>query len=269
MPRRLAAMLLAAFTGCAGGHVLREVAPEDFPPGEYVSTAQAAKDPAAAAQELSAAFQSCGRLTLAGYAAELTVVEVQGDSIRVDGVDREGRRSGLYRLTGPMPRLLPGNKVSFPPFSRLGDLWATSWRAELQAECRTVEAARRLIDAVAALHAPAAARAAPSADFERNVERYKKLKGGPLPEDAAKLKTQAEDAARGKRPEEALGLYERVIEAAPWWAEGYRRRALLLAELGRFHDAIDTMQRFLALEPPPSEAQEAKDKIYTWEGRLP
>lgn len=79
---------------------------------------------------------------------------------------------------------------------------------------------------------------------------------------------QAELSARERRFDEAIGLYATLGDAAPWYAPAYFNRAVLLAERGRYAEAIDAMKRYLKLAPDASDARAATDKVYEWEARL-
>jgi hypothetical protein len=89
-----------------------------------------------------------------------------------------------------------------------------------------------------------------------------------LPEEARRFKVQAEGAVRDKQFENAEMYYGRVIEAAPWWAEGYFNRAVVLAELQDFDEAITEMKRYLLLAPNAPNARTVQDSIYEWERKV-
>lgn len=102
--------------------------------------------------------------------------------------------------------------------------------------------------------------------FQEVANKYRSAKRKPqLPELAHKYKVQAEFAAQEKRPEQAIELYGKALEVAPWWPEGHHQLALLLADKRQYKDAIREMQRYLMLVPKGPDTRIAQDKIYQWE----
>lgn len=114
--------------------------------------------------------------------------------------------------------------------------------------------------------APASGLAMDDAQFAEVVRRYKEANPKPdFPEDARRLRVQAEGALRDKEFEEASKLYESALALVPWWPEGYFNRALVLGELGDFDLATASMRRYLELVPNAANARDAQDLIYEWE----
>lgn len=122
---------------------------------------------------------------------------------------------------------------------------------------------------LAALALGAAAQAPAGVDeeeaFQRAAQQYAGQPKPPLTPEVRRLKVHAETAVKVRELPEALRLYAEALQLAPWWAEGYHDRAIVLAELGRFGEAIRDMQRFLRLEPAAANAAAAQDRIYQWE----
>lgn len=110
--------------------------------------------------------------------------------------------------------------------------------------------------------------ASEKAAFQRILQRYRGRSAEPLPEEARKLRVQAEAAVSRKRFGDAAQLYREAIALAPWWADGYYNRALVLGESGAYRRAIAEMRRYLALAPDATDARAAQDKVYEWEGEL-
>jgi tetratricopeptide (TPR) repeat protein len=90
-----------------------------------------------------------------------------------------------------------------------------------------------------------------------------------LPEEARRFGVQATSLVDKKRYEEAVALYKKALEIAPWWAEGHFNRALVLADQNRFHEAIAGMKHFVLLAPDSADARAAQDKLYEWELEVP
>lgn len=94
----------------------------------------------------------------------------------------------------------------------------------------------------------------------------KKLNGQlALPEDARRFGVQAGTLAQQKKYDAAVALYQQALEVAPWWPEAHFNRALLLAEVSHYSEAMVEMKQFLTLSPNASDARGAQDKIYEWE----
>ncbi len=102
--------------------------------------------------------------------------------------------------------------------------------------------------------------------FQEVVAKYLATNPKPtLSEEAHKFKVQAEFAVQEKRYEQAIALYAKALNIAPWWAEGHFQLALSLGETKRYRNAMLEMNRFLLLAPNSPEARAAQDKIYQWE----
>jgi tetratricopeptide (TPR) repeat protein len=90
-----------------------------------------------------------------------------------------------------------------------------------------------------------------------------------LPEEARKFGVQATSLVEKHRYDDAIVLYQKALEIAPWWAEGHYNRALVLATQNRFPEAIMGMKHFVVLAPESPDARAAQDKIYEWELEAP
>jgi formylglycine-generating enzyme required for sulfatase activity len=102
--------------------------------------------------------------------------------------------------------------------------------------------------------------------FQEVVNQYQAANPKPvMPEVARKYRVQAEFAVQEKRFDQAIELYGKALEIAPWWAEGHYNLALTLGETKKYRDAMREMRRFLLLAPDAPEARNAQDKIYQWE----
>lgn len=102
--------------------------------------------------------------------------------------------------------------------------------------------------------------------FQEVVAKYRAANPKPrLPEEARKFKVQAEFAVQKKLFDQALELYGKALEIAPWWPEGHYNRALILGEMNKYRDGMSEMKRYLLLVPNAPDARAAQDKIYQWE----
>ena len=104
--------------------------------------------------------------------------------------------------------------------------------------------------------------------FQRTAQWFREQSPRPqLPEEARRFRVQAESAVRDKRFGDAAQRYGDALKVAPWWPEGHFNRALVLAELNRYDEAIRSMKRYLALVPAAANARQAQDVIYAWEDK--
>jgi tetratricopeptide (TPR) repeat protein len=95
---------------------------------------------------------------------------------------------------------------------------------------------------------------------------YLKLPAKPaLPEEARRFAVPAGVAEKDGRYDDAIALYNKVLNLAPWWPQAYFNGALLLAQQKRYQEASYWMQSYLAFAPDASDARQAKDKIYEWD----
>jgi hypothetical protein len=90
----------------------------------------------------------------------------------------------------------------------------------------------------------------------------------PLPEEARQHQLLAEDAAGRNDLDKAMDEYDKVIGAAPCWAEARRRDALLEGQTGWYFAAVQDMKKYLLLVPDAPDAQAMRDQITVWNGRM-
>jgi tetratricopeptide (TPR) repeat protein len=119
------------------------------------------------------------------------------------------------------------------------------------------------------------------------IRLYPKLSAQPaLPEGARRFAVRAEREAglaapSGQQTTEvstaevdtdryvrAISLYKEALSVAPWWPPGYFNRGMLEARLNHFSAAASDMKVYLALAPDASNARQAQDSVYEWEGRV-
>jgi tetratricopeptide (TPR) repeat protein len=154
------------------------------------------------------------------------------------------------------------------PISKDEALWVID--GGLGGEWRRTHAIQ-LADAIHALRKMSAGAGQDDAQFAAAAAEYRALsQKPPLPEEARRFRVQAEFALDQRRYADAAALYGQALKVAPWWAQGRFNRALVLAEVGRYSEAVAETRRFLLLEPSSPDARAAQDRIYKWEvaGRL-
>lgn len=104
------------------------------------------------------------------------------------------------------------------------------------------------------------------ARFAEQAAEYRAASPKPvITEDMRKYRVQAEFMIRDKRFADAARLYGEALKLGPWWPEGRYNRALVLAEMRRYREAIQEMKRFLQLELNSPDARAVQNQIYQWE----
>ena len=104
--------------------------------------------------------------------------------------------------------------------------------------------------------------------FDAVATNYRAANPKPVPgEDVRRHSVQAENAVRNKDLIAAARAYGEALKLAPWWPQGRYNRALIMGELGFHPEAIQEMQRYLALVPDAPNARQAQDRIYGWEAQ--
>lgn len=108
------------------------------------------------------------------------------------------------------------------------------------------------------------------AAFEHAARIYRDAPEKPqLPEDAVRLKVQAELAVAQSRFADAAELYNQALHIAPWWPAGHYNRGLILGELQDYQGGIRALRKYLQLEPAAANARAVQVKIYQWESLIP
>ncbi|HET8729784.1 MAG TPA: tetratricopeptide repeat protein [Moraxellaceae bacterium] len=110
------------------------------------------------------------------------------------------------------------------------------------------------------------AKARADAAFADVAARYRQADPKPdTTEDMRRAQIQAEGAVRDKDFAGADAIYERMLDAVPWWPQGHFNRALILESEQDYDGAVAEMKRYLALVPEATNARAAQDKVYEWE----
>lgn len=87
-----------------------------------------------------------------------------------------------------------------------------------------------------------------------------------LPEDARKYFVQGEAAIKEKGYTEAINLFYKGLEQAPWYPDAHYNLSILLAEQeANYAEAIKEMKKYIELSPDSPQIRAAKDKMYEWE----
>lgn len=90
----------------------------------------------------------------------------------------------------------------------------------------------------------------------------------PVSEEARQHQLLSQDAQSRGDMDKALDESDKMVDAAPCWAQGRYQAALLEAQVGYYPVAVQDMKKYLLLEPDASNAQAAKDQILIWNGRM-
>ena len=64
----------------------------------------------------------------------------------------------------------------------------------------------------------------------------------------------------GKKPAEAIALYDRAIEVFPESCEAWTSKAVALKEMGRFRECLECVERALEIYPSPI-AENLRDSL--------
>ena len=95
---------------------------------------------------------------------------------------------------------------------------------------------------------------------------YPQLSARPtVSEQVRRLAVQGDTAAGEQKYDQALTLYARTVDAAPWWPKARYNLAMLKAQRDNFPGAIAEMQQYLTLSPGAPDMREAQDLIYQWQ----
>jgi hypothetical protein len=126
----------------------------------------------------------------------------------------------------------------------------------------------QLSDAIYVLeHAANDAEERDQAKFKASLIDYQRMiaAGSTLPQEADMHRVQAESAVRSKQFYDAIDLYNKAVDVAPWWPQGYFNLALMFEATQEYPMAIREMHRYLLLVPNATNAKAAQDKIYIWQ----
>jgi len=106
-----------------------------------------------------------------------------------------------------------------------------------------------------------------AAAFAEQAAKYRKQPIKPtLSEDQRRLIVQAESARQRKDYGGAAELFRTAIRMDPVsYPPAYFNLALLYEQQGHYARAIESMRKYLTLQPNAADARAAQDKIYEWE----
>lgn len=90
----------------------------------------------------------------------------------------------------------------------------------------------------------------------------------PVPEEARQHQLLSQDAASRNDTDKALDESDKMVDAAPCWAQARYQAAQLEAQVGYYPVAVQNLKKYLLLEPDASNAQAVKDQILIWNGRM-
>lgn len=106
-------------------------------------------------------------------------------------------------------------------------------------------------------------------EFKKSSEAWRSSGANTtLPEDARRHKVLAENAVHEKNVDKAISEYESGLAIYPTWPDGQYNLALLCGEKGEFDEAVQHMEKYLALTPNAQDAPAARDKIIIWQDKI-
>jgi hypothetical protein len=90
----------------------------------------------------------------------------------------------------------------------------------------------------------------------------------PVPEEARQHALLSQDAASRNDTDRALDESDKMVDAAPCWAQARQQAAVLEAQVGYYPVAVQNMKKYLLLYPDAPDAQSVRDQILIWNGRM-
>jgi tetratricopeptide (TPR) repeat protein len=90
----------------------------------------------------------------------------------------------------------------------------------------------------------------------------------PISDEVRQHRLLAEDAYQQKQFENAAAEYEAGLEMDPLWPQGHFNAAVIYGELKDYEDAVWHMRCYLELLPNAPDAQDARDQMLLWQGKL-
>jgi hypothetical protein len=107
------------------------------------------------------------------------------------------------------------------------------------------------------------------AEFQQKAAAWRALPVKPaLSEDVRRERVQAENAFREKHLKSAADHYESGLKINPLWPEGHFNAGFIDAELEDYDRAIWHMRAYVELVPNAPDAQDVRDQVSIWQGKL-
>jgi tetratricopeptide (TPR) repeat protein len=100
---------------------------------------------------------------------------------------------------------------------------------------------------------------------EKIIKLAQEMKPSPvIPEEAREhyvmAETFVEKAKDNSSYERAIEQYKAALLAAPWWADAYRKQAIVQKTAAHYDDAIASLNLYILTQP--ADTRDAKDEIY-------
>jgi tetratricopeptide (TPR) repeat protein len=106
-------------------------------------------------------------------------------------------------------------------------------------------------------------------EFQQKAAAWRALPAKPpISDDVKQHRLLAEDAYQQKQFDTAAAEYEAGLEIDPLWAQGHFNAAVIYGELKDYDDAVWHMRCYLELLPNAPDAQDARDQMLLWQGKL-
>jgi tetratricopeptide (TPR) repeat protein len=106
-------------------------------------------------------------------------------------------------------------------------------------------------------------------EFQKRAAAWRALPTRPpISDEVRQYRLLAEDALNQKQFENAAAAYEAGLEIDPLWPQGHFNAAVIYGELKDYEDAVWHMRCYLELLPNAPDAQDARDQMLLWQGKL-
>jgi tetratricopeptide (TPR) repeat protein len=106
-------------------------------------------------------------------------------------------------------------------------------------------------------------------EFQKRAAAWRALPTKPpISDEIRQHRLLAEDAYQQKQFENAAAEYEAGLEIGPLWPQGHFNAAVIYGELKDYEDAVWHMRCYLELLPNAPDAQDARDQMLLWQGKL-
>ena len=260
---------LMLLSGCA-------MPPSGFSPSEQSALSADLSDPSDLVKVRSVFKKEVERTPLV---RDVVFHNDPGEVRYIEYTDPSSNSSKVVQLTSVLPDSIavsyspggaytyPAWKVSYTEYVEMHQyFWLSSTWSQTDAE--NVARAMKIL-VLDARHELDGILAANFEKFKLTCQSWHSLQEKPpMPEEAQRHKTLAENAARERDLDKATDEYMDALKIYPCWPEGQYNVASILGDTGWYTGAIAHMKYYLELVPNASDAQAAGNKIIIWQDKM-